>query len=124
MSDNTTHEEIAVPRSFLESANDAYSGHLLNVHHPAKSSGKVIQWRQKSWTCTGVLHSNGVAEVDLREVVPEDQYTGPPNDPKARGPDYYTGGRFTCKGKTWVLTNHRVTLVPDGTSELKQLNLF
>lgn len=126
-SDASTHVKVFAPYLLLEHAEQHYSAALLDMHSPAKSKGKVFSWNGKTWTCTGSIgKSDRLLEVHIREVIPVDRYSGPPNDPGARGPDYYLGGKFICNGQAWVMTGNVVTLVSSEppTQKPKQLILF
>lgn len=115
---------IPVPLDFLEKVADQNCCSTLNMHEPHKSRGKVIVWRGKTWACTGSAYKNGCTEADLREVLPEQDYRGPPNNPKVSGPGYYNGGRFTCRGKAWVMTRLEIRLIPATQSQPAQLSFF
>jgi len=108
-----------VPVSFLEEAANSCSAHSLN-NDPKKSTGKVLTWNRRYWVCTGTVSQYlKYREADLREVVPEDSYTGPP--PSKHN---YTGMRFRHGKDFWVITEHKVTLVPNGKPVEMQLPLF
>lgn len=122
-----TQPEIIAPRSLLARASKHYSGETLDMHNPARSKGQVFSWNGKYWTCTGVVWNREPVSVYIREVVLADKYDGPPNNPAARGDDFYLGGQFTANRQTWVMTGNRVILKPAEDSEFRepeQLNLF
>ena len=129
MSSISTRTEMIVPYSLLERAEKHSSTASLDISNPAKSKGKVFSWNGKNWTCTGTIGQYlRLLQVDIREVVPADQYAGPPNDPSARGSDFYLGGKFTCNGQAWVMTSNIVILKPaensGPTQQPEQLSLF
>ena len=103
---------IRVPYSFLEECAEKNSCMHLNMEEPAKSIGKLIQFRGRLWICVGSTSQYmRYLKVDLRENVLEDQYKGKPNNPQKSGHHYYTGGRFRANGKFYVMTNLEITLI-------------
>jgi hypothetical protein len=116
---DTNQNSIPVPVSFLEKTANSCSAHTLN-NDPKISTGKVLLWNRKYWVCTNTVSQYlEYLEADLREVVPEGSYTGPP--PSKHN---YTGMRFRHVKARWVITGHQVTLVPNGEPEEMQLALF
>jgi len=106
---------ISVPYSFLEECAENNSCGHLSMEAPARSHGKLIQFREKLWVCVGSVSQHmRYLEADLRECVPEDQYKGKPNNPQKSGHHYYTGGRFRANGKGYVMTNLEITLRSNG----------
>lgn len=107
------NKKVRVPLAFLEQTAALNCCGTLDMHTPAKSKGQVIEWKRQHWVCVGSssrhLHT---LTADLRQVVPVDQYDGPPPDPEIRGHDYYTGGHLWCRGQEWVMTNIEFTLIP------------
>jgi len=102
---------ISVPYSFLEECAEKNSCMHLNMDEPARSTGKLIQFREKLWVCVGSTSQHmRYLEADLRECVPEAQYKGRSNNPLKSGHHYYTGGRFRANGKIYVMTNLEITL--------------
>jgi hypothetical protein len=105
--------KIKVPYEFLEACAEQYCAHQLDMHEPSKSKGKVIAWKNHHWVCTGAASQYlKYLEAELQMCVPEAGYHGPPNDPEAGPGLYYVGGRFTCKGQVWVMTDKEIRLVP------------
>lgn len=104
---------IKVPYAWLEHCAEQNSCSSLDMYAASKSRGKVIEWAGCLWVCTGSMSQIKYLSCDLRLVVPAKQYRGPANDPNARGFHFYTGGRLTCKGQTYVITNEKVILVPE-----------
>ena len=116
---------VTVSADFLESVAKKNCCSTLNMEKPARSKGQVIAWRGRMWVCTGSVSSHHkTIEADLREVVLEENYHGPPNNPKARGIPYYTGGSLRCLGKTWVMTGFEIQLVPSSEEQPAQLSLL
>jgi len=116
---DTDQNSIPVPVSFLEEAAKCCSAQTLNDDRK-KSTGKTLLWKGKFWTCTATISQYlEYLEVDLREVVPADRYTGPP--PSKHN---YTGMRFRQDKTWWTITGNKVTLIPNGEPEEKQLYLF
>ena len=105
--------KIKAPYAFMEECEKQYSAMTLDMHEPSKSKGKVIEWRGHHWVCVGAASQYlRLLGVELRMCVPEEEYQGKPNNPEVSGHHYYTGGRFTCKGRTWVMTDKEITLIP------------
>ena len=102
---------ISVPYPVLEEFAEKNSCMHLNMEEPARSTGKLIQFRERLWVCVGSVSQYAYyLEADLRECVPEGQYKGRSNDPRKSGHHYYTGGRFRANGKVYVMTNLEFTL--------------
>ena len=120
---------VKAPYEFMDYVGNLNGCGSLNMYEPKKSRAKMFTWHGKAWICTGSCSSgrDGWITVDIREVVPLEQYRGPKNDNTKRGPDFYMGGTFTFKGQTWVMTDNEVVLEPDGLPVLpkpQQLSLF
>ena len=105
--------KVKVPYEFLESCAEINSCGTLDMYEPSKSRGKVIEWKKHHWVCTASSSRYlKYLDADLQLCVPEAEYHGPPNDPHG-GPDlYYVGGRFTCRGQVWMMTDKEVRLIP------------
>ena len=118
-------ENLAVPMETMQAIDRHYAGMTLNVHHPERSTAKVVELRSKTWVCTGTLSSGvaGLLEVYLQRVVPQYLYQGPPHDPKSNQ-EFYLGSTFRCRGRWWVFERERLTLIPDGSSQPRQLTLL
>ncbi len=122
--DDIEPKTFSVSQDFLERCAGQNSCSTLNMHEPAKSTGKVISWNRRTWICFGsVSRGHKTLEAMLCEVVPEEVYKGPPNNPKS-GHFFYTGGRFRARGRVWVMTDKEITLVPSDETEIRQLKLF
>lgn len=104
---------IRVPYVWLEHCAKQNCCDSLDMFEPSKSRGKVIEWGGCLWVCTGSVSQLKYLSCELRLIVPAEQYRGPANDPDVSGFHFYTGGRLTCKGKTYVMTNEEVELVPE-----------
>jgi hypothetical protein len=128
MDEQITRETIMhVPYSFMEHAAEHISCSLLDMYDPKRSHAKVFIWRGKTWTCTATCSQQKWLQVEIREVVTADRYTGPQHDIKKRGPDFYLGGSFKYKGQTWVMTANKITLKPDDSpppAKAEQLSFF
>lgn len=129
MDEQITREiTVPVPYSFMEYAAEHISCSTLDMHDQKRSRAKVFQWQGKTWTGTGGVSQQKWLQIEIREVVTIDRYTGPPHDIKKRGPDYYLGGMFKCKnGHTWAMTDNKVVLKPDDTkpsAKAEQLSFF
>ena len=106
-------QTIAVPYAWLKHCAEQNSCGTLNMHDRKKSYGKVIEWGGCLWVDIGsVSQGEKYLSTDLRLVVPATEYHGPVNNKNVSGFHYYTGGRLTCKGKQYVMTNEEVELVP------------
>jgi len=109
--------KINVPYEFLEDCARKNACASLDMDKPARSTGQVIAWKHHHWVCVGSTSQYlKYLEADLRQVVPEEEYHGPPNDPEVCGFHYYTGGRLrstgALKNQIWVMTDKEITIIP------------
>ena len=99
--------------------------HTLDMDKPDKSKGKVFEWRDRLWICTGSCWQyHATFEVDLREVVEAHLYDGPTADINVRGPDYYVGGYFKCKKKEYRMLPFELILIREDRALWKQEAMF
>jgi hypothetical protein len=104
---------MKVPYAWLEHCAKLNASGSLDMHDPKRSHATLIEWGGCLWIDTGSVWQGRYLSTKLRLVVPLEQWQGPANDVKVNGFHYYTGGRLTCKGKVYVMTNEEVELVPE-----------
>jgi len=105
---STIAQRIRVSQSFLDHCMERYAGMSLSEKHTAQ----VIKWAGRTWVCVSGVSSGvrGNFEAHLYECVLEQEYKGPAYDPESHS---YTGELFTSRGTAYIMTDRRITLIPD-----------